>query len=441
MWPLICLLLPVLTSGQAFKWDILPRLSKYPYFLSLGIPDPVLDQANLPPGDDSITSGRERETQLLSQFAKKTPQASSEIFNLSSNKSCVALKARRQMEGTCTGVFDVVVARRCAGLKLIKSPDCPESEVCCYDPQSSPERKSFSVLDRSACGVRRTPELVTRDLKMTYSGELQVTHRLQQRLLEELTAPNEICWQAAITIDGNYACSGAIINSQHILTAAHCLQEVNDVRRLRVLIGTSDLSRLGSCSASLSVSKILFDNFYDPQTFAHDLAIVKLAKLIDDATCACRVCLPSTDTDALLDDGNLRCIATGYRKAAAGRTTISTERIALSRNNHCGSRLNLAPALTDFLAQVDNSLLCGVSVGSENTTDRAEKACSNQDTGSPLACQLDRSPAHTLIGLSSWRLPCEENAVQIDMSKSSQAPTIYAKVASALQWISEKSRL
>ena len=182
--------------GCTLAWDILPRFSKYPFFLTLGIPDPILENPNLLADDKSITSGRIRETDLMSQFTKRH-KVSSEVFSLSTNRSCFAAnsRARKQVEGMCTSVYDVVVARRCAGLQIAKARDCPESEVCCYDLSSNPERKVFIQLDRSVCGLRRTSELVTRDLKRSYSGELQVAHRLQRRLLDELTTLNEICWQ------------------------------------------------------------------------------------------------------------------------------------------------------------------------------------------------------------------------------------------------------
>ena len=161
-------------------------------------------------------------------------------------KSCVSTKDDQTNNGFCSSVFDVVIKRRCANFRTLKSTDCQDREVCCFKPSTTDHTET--PFDQVPCGLRRTPELAQRELQRIADEDNFDT--VPMRILGGLEAfQTEICWQvrgsrsqvnarpkynmkfhgqlplmflqAAVKIDGKYVCGGAVINSRFVLTAGH----------------------------------------------------------------------------------------------------------------------------------------------------------------------------------------------------------------------------
>ncbi|XP_050672047.1 venom protease-like [Leptidea sinapis] len=115
----------------------------------------------------------------------------------------------------------------------------------------------------------------------------------------------EFPWMAAIAVKGNhdniiYICSGTIIDTTHILTAAHCVTDQNIVH---IRVGDYDLTQQEDCQEimgnfvcenyvqDLFVEKSFVHEMYDGKF--HDIALIKLKTKIDfNHKNVAPICLP-----------------------------------------------------------------------------------------------------------------------------------------------------
>jgi len=77
-------------------------------------------------------------------------------------------------------------------------------------------------------------------------------------------------------------CGGVIIDSTHVITAAHCLfdfSEPNQVAHpddIEVFAGSADLTDLGATATHATVATTSFDPLYDPSTNDYDVGVITL---------------------------------------------------------------------------------------------------------------------------------------------------------------------
>ncbi len=128
-------------------------------------------------------------------------------------------------------------------------------------------------------------------------------------------APGEYPWQAYLEI-GPYACGGALIAPQWVLTAAHCvLDDHGDVAPpnvVTVYLGEHNLLAHEPSEQTIGAAQVIANQGYNPSTGDNDLALIKLAA---PATLNDRVAvlplLTSPANDALATPGVLATV-TGW---------------------------------------------------------------------------------------------------------------------------------
>lgn len=359
-------------------------------------------------------------------------------------KSCVSTKDDQTNNGFCSSVFDVVIKRRCANFRTLKSTDCQDREVCCFKPSTTDHTET--PFDQVPCGLRRTPELAQRELQRIADEDNFDT--VPMRILGGLEAfQTEICWQAAVKIDGKYVCGGAVINSRFVLTAGHCLNDVESVKQVQVITGTSDLKKPGRCTEQFEVSDVIFNDNYDPRTLVNDFAIIKLSSPITNSNCTCRVCIPDSTNPAENPEasGTLDCVVTGFGTTEAGKPPSDVGPLNIGKVNvitespgdtKCSNRLHTSSMIPSSFF-IDDSMLCAIGDDPNKVTDTCDL-----DGGSPLACKIHPdNEVYTLVGLSSWGLPCGSNVVRNSADQEVRIPTVYSRVRSVAKWVEEKTRL
>ncbi|KAE8408276.1 trypsin-like cysteine/serine peptidase domain-containing protein [Aspergillus pseudonomiae] len=203
-----------------------------------------------------------------------------------------------------------------------------------------------------------------------------------------------------------HMCGGSIIDKDHILTAAHCVDGLSP-NRLRIRAGSTQHASGGKL---VKVAKVTQHSGFDAKTIKNDIAVLKLASSLDFGSTISAVELPSSADDT--PQVGTKCSITGWGSTSAGGSIPS----------------NLLVAYVDIIdhekcaeeyvnrGEVDGSMICaGVKFGGKD-------ACQG-DSGGPL---VDAS-SKKQVGIVSWGFGC---------GKHSQHG-VYASTAAYLDWIQE----
>ncbi|XP_046687888.1 protein masquerade isoform X2 [Homalodisca vitripennis] len=230
--------------------------------------------------------------------------------------------------------------------------------------------------------------------------------------------PAEWCWQVALINSLNqYLCGGALIGTQWVLTAAHCVTNiVRSGDAIYVRVGDHDLTRkYGSPGAqTLRVATTYIHHNHNSQTLDNDIALLKLHGQAELRDGVCLVCLPARGVS---QTAGKRCTVTGYGymgEAGPIPLRVREAEIPIVSDAECIRKIN---AVTEKIFILPASSFCA---GGEEGND----ACQG-DGGGPLVCQDDGF--YELAGLVSWGFGCG----RVDV------PGVYVKVSSFIGWINQ----
>ncbi|XP_050421336.1 protein masquerade isoform X2 [Adelges cooleyi] len=266
---------------------------------------------------------------------------------------------------------------------------------------SSPVPAKPATYSKYVCGVKGTAR--TRTSKVVGGEDAEA---------------NEWCWQVALINSLNqYLCGGALIGTQWVLTAAHCVTNiVRSGDAIYVRVGDHDLTRkYGSPGAqTLRVATTYIHHNHNSQTLDNDIALLKLHGQAELKDGVCLVCLPARGVSHA---AGKRCTVTGYGymgEAGPIPLRIREAEIPVVSDAECIRKIN---AVTEKIFILPASSFCA---GGESGND----ACQG-DGGGPLVCQDDGF--FELAGLVSWGFGCG----RIDV------PGVYVKVSSFIGWINQ----
>ncbi|EFN81044.1 Plasma kallikrein [Harpegnathos saltator] len=265
------------------------------------------------------------------------------------------------------------------------------------------------VYSKYVCGV-----------KGTFRGPIQARNskRSARVVGGEDADANEWCWQVALINSLNqYLCGGALIGTQWVLTAAHCVTNiVRSGDAIYVRVGDHDLTRkYGSPGAqTLRVATTYIHHNHNSQTLDNDIALLKLHGQAELKDGVCLVCLPARGVS---HTAGKRCTVTGYGymgEAGPIPLRVREAEIPIVSDAECIRKVN---AVTEKIFILPASSFCA---GGEQGND----ACQG-DGGGPLVCQDDGF--YELAGLVSWGFGCGRQNV----------PGVYVKVSSYIGWINQ----
>ncbi|CAF1014548.1 unnamed protein product [Didymodactylos carnosus] len=211
----------------------------------------------------------------------------------------------------------------------------------------------------------------------------------------------------------NPFCAGFIISDDIIITAAHCLKNVNS-QRLRILTGVHDLrSFVPNSKNTYEVYSIISHEDYrvTPENIQlNDIALIKLRQKLSGINN--RLCLPSTSST--FPKSKIIAVVVGWGKLQASS----------SRNS---------PTLQQLVLPIvsDNNAKCKQHVANSNIQFCAGHetlhvdSCAG-DSGSPL--MIVENNRYVAAGLVSY------GNKQCD---SSESPGIYTRISFYSQWINQ----
>ncbi|KOC70446.1 Serine proteinase stubble, partial [Habropoda laboriosa] len=223
----------------------------------------------------------------------------------------------------------------------------------------------------------------------------------QSKIEESVTSFAEIPWQAMVLhlAERKILCSGALVGTEHVLTAANCVESLSP----------SDISiKLGEWKLGyelqheeplpfeiINVSSISLHPGYTRGLGEHDLAILHLERAATLNVHVNPICLPEINE---LVQNNRQCIATGWGKSIlqahyAGAIMHAVSMKVLS-TEHC----------TEQLLRVNSEVNAANGIICATTKEEKNNVCET-DVGGPLACQ-NKNGFYELAGIYSQDTGC-----------------------------------
>ncbi|KAL0832288.1 hypothetical protein ABMA28_001731 [Loxostege sticticalis] len=213
--------------------------------------------------------------------------------------------------------------------------------------------------------------------------------------------PGEFPWLAALLRDGKVICGATVVARDHLITATHCVHEV-EASRLSVLVGVYDVNK--THPVGFDVSHVTQHPDFNRYNYDNDIAVLRLASPLPDNLYR-PACLPD-DEDML---GGADAVVSGWgstvEKGPASNIPMKADVQIWAQEECAGAGYGRG--------KVTPRMLCA------NAPKR--DACTG-DSGGPL---LLSQPHFTIVGIVSWGRGCARQGY----------PGVYARVDRFLPWL------
>jgi len=232
---------------------------------------------------------------------------------------------------------------------------------------------------------------------------------LKQRIVGGVHAhPNSWPWQVRLQADGGL-CGGTLIDTRHVLTAAHCFRTPIVTQNYMVYVGMHDINQPVYGEQKIVAERIFMHEQYNPQTQENDMAIIRLSKPVTISDKINVICLPGPEAH----NANETVWVAGW-----GTTSFQGQTSPILKQ----TSLHTMPARCgQIYANYNNQkqMCAGAHGGGRDT-------CQG-DSGGPL--MFESNGQWFLNGVVSYGRECALNGY----------PGVYARVSYYLPWIRSKT--
>lgn len=216
-------------------------------------------------------------------------------------------------------------------------------------------------------------------------------------------------WQIAIKDRGDNSpwCGGTLIDSDWILTAAHCVED-EKAKDLEVFAGKINRKSSSKHEQKRRVSKIYMHPKYNSKTEEFDIALMRADKPFTMNECVGTACLPSSDVP---EDTTVWITGFGdLKEDGKSPSQLQESYVNVVSNSACQKSYKGEKITSD--------MLCASGTRGGKPTD----ACQG-DSGGPLVS--DVSGVWTVYGATSWGYGCADP----------KYPGVYSRVHHVIGWI------
>ncbi|CAI5782711.1 chymotrypsinchymotrypsin-C-like [Podarcis lilfordi] len=226
--------------------------------------------------------------------------------------------------------------------------------------------------------------------------------------------PHSWPWQVSLQYDKNgvwaHTCGGTLIESNWVLTAAHC---ISSSRTYRVLLGKQNLEVEEAGSVAVGVEKLIVHEKWNSFLVINDIALLKLAEHVQFSDTIQASCLPAADAVLAQD---YPCYITGWgRLWTNGPISDNLQQALLPVVDH-----KTCTKWDWWGSMVKTTMVCAGGDG-------VVSGC-NGDSGGPLNCQGGSNwEVHGIVSFGSG-LGCN----------TAKKPTVFTRVSAYVGWIREK---
>lgn len=260
-----------------------------------------------------------------------------------------------------------------------------------------PTSPTFSPISSNSCGSKNGPQ------KISDSDRIVGGHS---------TKLGEWPWIVALFNAGRQFCGGSLIDNVHILTAAHCVVNMNswDVARLTVRLGDHNIKTSSEVRhIERRVKRVVRHKNFNSRTLYNDVALLTLNEPVEFSEQIRPICLPSGPT--LFNHQEATVIGWGsLRESGPQPAVLQQVTIKIWSNAECKVKYGAAAP-----GGIVDSFLCA---------GQAQKDSCSGDSGGPLMVNDGR---WTQVGIVSWGIGCGKG----------QYPGVYTRVTHFLPWINK----
>uniref|UniRef100_A0A8C5PZ33 Peptidase S1 domain-containing protein n=1 Tax=Leptobrachium leishanense TaxID=445787 RepID=A0A8C5PZ33_9ANUR len=122
-------------------------------------------------------------------------------------------------------------------------------------------------------------------------------------------------WQVAVTYNDYFICGGSLINTQWVLSAAHCFDFDPTPSKYLIYMGLYQLNANFQNTRRSSVEKIIINSQYSSAAGKGDIALVKMTNPVIYTDYILPICLP---TMYVTFPTGMDCWVTGWGRVNAG---------------------------------------------------------------------------------------------------------------------------
>ncbi|XP_073460542.1 ovochymase-2-like [Aquarana catesbeiana] len=224
----------------------------------------------------------------------------------------------------------------------------------------------------------------------------------------EEAIPNSWPWHVSISFGSKHFCSGVIVTTRFVLTAASCVAHKRRFRELlRAVAGLHDLERLQD-TQRCSINEIIFHPEFNALTLEYDLALLQLKEPLQLNDNVQPVCFSRSKNKLT---SSFICVVTGWDLNGEGEmaTKLQQMEVPLETDGVCES----------YYGRLARSKSCaGTAKGQANYNCRGQP-------GSPLVCPSNDPTAFFIYGIASRGVGCRGDA----------KPGLYTKILLFTEWI------